>query len=192
MIYKVQGHSFIMQEKLRVQPHENIWLLPHICLEPYTATALNADQMNKQMGRSNCRIVTVSLPKVLEKYQLVFRWGGFVHLFWGYCWLVLFFFLFASKSHVNDFVYISLSTPLMCDPVRVQLRSQSFNVIVTVCAPEFQNLDLYRIMEKPVPSTGSVPGTTEIQHNPLMYRNLFLEWTEDDSIKAHSLLSTHF
>jgi len=51
-------------------------------LQPGTATTLNAEQRNKQMCRNKCGTVIVPLPKVLEKYQLAFRWGVFIHL-WG-------------------------------------------------------------------------------------------------------------
>lgn len=87
-----------------VQAHKNIWLLPHICLQPYAATALNTEQRNKQMCRNKRRIVIAPLPKVLEKYQLVFWWGVFVHLglfcfFWGGVVRVS-----ASKSNISNFV----------------------------------------------------------------------------------------
>lgn len=43
-------------------------------------TALNAEQANKQICRNKCRILIVPLPKVLEKFQLVFGWSVFINL----------------------------------------------------------------------------------------------------------------
>lgn len=66
-------------------------------------------------GRNKCTTAIVPLSKVLEKNQLVFLVEGFCLLVLG-----LFGFFFASKSHINNFVYVSfsLSTISIFDTVK--------------------------------------------------------------------------